>query len=128
MLDITIRANEEGGFDVICGDRLNDRLTFDEMLGTIACMTIPLNKAGTTLFPTKPIVTEPKVNWSAMPAWAKWVAMDEDGDWFWFSEMPNTDEGQWQHQSGCCGIIPAQGVPNFTGGWKDSLVERPKRS
>lgn len=29
-----------------------------------------------------------KPDWKDAPEWAKWVAMDDDGDWYWYEEEP----------------------------------------
>lgn len=33
-----------------------------------------------------------KPDWKDAPEWARFVAMDPDGNWFWFSEEPRWDE------------------------------------
>jgi len=75
----------------------------------------------------------PVVDWSVMPAWAKWVAMDEDGHWCWFSERPSFVEGgvRWflnSHKvsSRDFGLLPYDYLPTYTGDWKNSLVGRPE--
>lgn len=42
-----------------------------------------------------------KPSWSTAPEWAKWLAMDEDGVWFWFEFKPylNSD-GVWRSDGG----------------------------
>jgi len=65
----------------------------------------------------------PIVNWSAMPAWCNYVAMDEDGAWYAYIEEPDTDSHSWSNKSHCY-FIPKQYAPTFTGEWKDSLAER----
>lgn len=30
----------------------------------------------------------PPLPWDEAPEWARWAAMDEDGDWWWYSEEP----------------------------------------
>lgn len=73
----------------------------------------------------EPWTNKPVVNWAAMPAWAKWVAMDEDGHWWWFDKKPRELSTWWEEDGGYCGRIPVSHVPSFTGDWRDSLVERP---
>lgn len=29
-----------------------------------------------------------KPHWGDAPKWAKWLAQDSDGEWFWYSERP----------------------------------------
>lgn len=31
-------------------------------------------------------------NWSEAPIWANYLAMDLDGSWYWFEEMPIWDD------------------------------------
>lgn len=70
-------------------------------------------------------IDKPEVNWSAMPAWAEWVAMDFDGQWFWFKEQPDQGSKRWICD-GPFGPIPSSYTPTFSGDWKDSLVQRPQ--
>lgn len=67
----------------------------------------------------------PIVDWSVMPAWAKWVCVNEDGYWYWSAGKPElTPDGwmsEWQE-----GAIPEQFAPKYTGDWRNSLVERPE--
>lgn len=75
-----------------------------------------------------PWIERPIVDWSKMPAWANWVAMDENGEWFWYSEEPRLNQclTEWIPSGSDCGQIPPEYTPTFTGNWHDSLVERPK--
>ena len=41
MTDITIKQYDNGCFEVFQGDKSSDELSFDEMLGLIAALTIP---------------------------------------------------------------------------------------
>ena len=75
----------------------------------------------------------PVVDWPAMPAWARYVAQNEAGSWWWFSEKPkmvldrtiySDEEGIIEHG----GRIPAKYTPAYSGPWEDSLVERPAES
>lgn len=40
-----------------------------------------------------------QINWNDAPEWANYVAMDEDGDWFWFEDEPCVECGS-AHYSG----------------------------
>lgn len=68
-------------------------------------------------------IDKPEVDWSAMPRWAEWVAMDEDGKWIWFLGEPRKGAANW-----CCygvyGEIPHTYAPKWDGDWRDSLVRR----
>ena len=32
-----------------------------------------------------------KPNWKDAPEWAKWLARDKDGKWFWYETKPEPD-------------------------------------
>ena len=76
----------------------------------------------------------PVVDWSAMPAWARWVAQNEGGYWYWFSEKPEMvlDRTIYSDEEGILlkdgGRIPTEYTPAYSGPWEDSLVERPAES
>jgi hypothetical protein len=36
-----------------------------------------------------------KPDWKDAPAWAKWLAMDNDGTWFWYAEKPTLLSAFW---------------------------------
>lgn len=36
-----------------------------------------------------------KPDWNDAPEWAKWLAMDIDGEWFWFAEKPIKGNAAW---------------------------------
>lgn len=76
-------------------------------------------------------VDKPQVNWSIIPPWFNWVAMDEDGEWFAFVLSPSIELGaNWWGTSNSetikAMLIPGYYAPKWTGDWKLSLVERPK--
>lgn len=61
-----------------------------------------------------------KPNWEDAPEWAKWLAMDSDGQWTWFSNKPLKDHDYWDgYQKGQ--YLVAQGIC----GWNKSLEKRP---
>ena len=75
-------------------------------------------------------ITRPVVDWSVMPAWAKWVAQGYTG-WFWFTEKPTAQDDVESYcnteESGSeFGFIPEEHEPTYTGDWKNSLVGRPE--
>lgn len=38
-----------------------------------------------------------KPSWSDAPEWANWLAMDEDGRWYWFEHQPEyASDGVWR--------------------------------
>lgn len=38
-----------------------------------------------------------KPSWKDAPAWAKYLAMDENGGWFWFEEKPTFVHSVWKY-------------------------------
>lgn len=43
-----------------------------------------------------------KPDWDDAPKWAKWLAMDSDGDWYWYESSPTWDyvDSQWSYGAG----------------------------
>lgn len=61
---------------------------------------------------------------SLLPAWCnKAIAMDADGQWNCYEEIPNVglDENQWS-SDGNFNIIPDSHAPKWKGDWRDSLL------
>lgn len=73
-----------------------------------------------------------KPSWEDAPEWANYLAMDEDGDWYWFKFEPIMAE--WDGSEGW-DIDGPSGFSAFasTGGsilnlnWFDSLEYRPEK-
>jgi hypothetical protein len=42
-----------------------------------------------------------KPDWKDAPEWAKWLAMDEDGQWHWFDIEPALGHKMWYPVGGC---------------------------
>jgi hypothetical protein len=40
-----------------------------------------------------------KPDWMDAPDWANWLAMDEDGEWFWHESKPEFSPGDASHLS-----------------------------
>ena len=59
---------------------------------------------------------------AALPEWANWVAMDCENEWKWFAREPKPDHGYWW-STFAGGYIPDAFAPDWTGDWRDSLVE-----
>lgn len=36
-----------------------------------------------------------KPSWNDAPEWARWLARDDDGDWYWYESKPNWDRGMY---------------------------------
>jgi hypothetical protein len=70
-------------------------------------------------------IDKPVIDWSTMPAWAKFVAMDSDGCWFWYEKEPFIGEVRWQCNSEYYDGIPTKYAPKWDGDWRNSLTERP---
>ena len=68
----------------------------------------------------------PVVDWSVMPAWAKWVAVDKSGTWCWYTDEPSINDRHYVVDNGIYGTIPREHAPTYTGDWKNSLVGRPE--
>jgi hypothetical protein len=57
-------------------------------------------KQDTGLYP-KGLWPENRPQWKDAPKWAKWLALDDDGIWYWFDRLPEiswTPKGDYQ----CC--------------------------
>lgn len=57
--------------------------------------------------------------WSKAPPWAKYIAMDRDGVWFWHENEPTLGSRDWQSM----GQISFAGEDAFN--WKTTMEERP---
>lgn len=40
-----------------------------------------------------------KPNWDNAPAWANWLAMDSDGEWYWYEKQPIQNGNNWEINS-----------------------------
>lgn len=64
-----------------------------------------------------------KPNWKDAPEWANWLAMDDDGEWWWFELEPHIKNGRWwaalSGKDERCAL-------NNNAKWKDSLEKRPE--
>lgn len=36
-----------------------------------------------------------KPDWKDAPEWAQYLAMDENGEWYWYEQAPNARGGGW---------------------------------
>jgi len=70
-------------------------------------------------------IDKPVIDWSTMPAWAKFVAMDRSGVWFWYEKEPIIGESTWRPETDYHGEIPSEYAPKWDGDWRNSLIERP---
>jgi len=60
-----------------------------------------------------------KPDWKDAPEWAKWLAMDEDGSWYWYEKEPYSGDGEWYGAGGQLSHV------GQTISWEDSLTKRP---
>jgi len=58
-----------------------------------------------------------KPEWRHAPSWANYMAMDRNGEWFWFENEPKLDEAEniWR---------PNQGRNERAYHWKESTDRR----
>jgi hypothetical protein len=73
--------------------------------------------------------TKPSINWDYVSTEFKWMATDEDGQTYLFSEEPTRYGGcdYWDFHNGvrCIDASCWSSYVHGTCDWKDSLVERP---
>jgi len=69
-------------------------------------------------------IDKPVIDWSLMPAWAKFVAMDSGGVWLWYTHKPSLKH-VWCVIDGYFGKIPSEYAQKWDGDWRNSLIERP---
>lgn len=67
-------------------------------------------------------------DWSLAPDWAKWWAMDKDGDANWYALKPFVGIDYFQNQDSSAEHRAFLGTLNFgyTGDWRESLRMRPE--
>ena len=66
----------------------------------------------------------PLPSWDDAPEWAKWRAVDENGECIWFHKEPYHDHEEWLRQASRHEYVTA-GKGYDPTNWKDSLEERP---
>ncbi len=69
-----------------------------------------------------------KPDWKDAPEWAKWLAMDSDGEWHWYSHKPepNTTSECWLNPDAADGEPPrCQYAGRKTNEWVEMLEPRP---
>jgi hypothetical protein len=66
----------------------------------------------------------PRPDWADAPSWAKYLAMDSDGCWAWYSAEPRSrdvvGENYWDGDG--------KREIAFCHGWETTLEPRPKRN
>lgn len=61
-----------------------------------------------------------KPSWERAPLWANYLAMDADGDWYWFENEPDIEVIYWSCVTGRYELSPTRGQS-----WRNSLELRP---
>lgn len=63
-----------------------------------------------------------KPSWEKAPEWAKWLAMDESSEWFWFEFKPVKGHDAWfvKDKGRYCNAY------HVNEGWGETLERRPK--
>ncbi len=59
-----------------------------------------------------------KPDWKDAPSWARYLAMDYDGTWYFYENIPEDGSIAWLIT---CGKDRCAGISN----WRDTLEERP---
>ena len=62
-----------------------------------------------------------KPSWDDAPEWANYLAMDSDGEWYWFEKEPLIHDCVWMPSGG--GEILYSGIDGSS--WDRSLEPRP---
>jgi hypothetical protein len=68
------------------------------------------------------------IDWNDAPAWANWVTMDKDGEWYWWEKMPVVDSERscwWGKLNGNTDYYTTNSRARFR--WEDSLQQRPQQ-
>jgi hypothetical protein len=61
-----------------------------------------------------------KPNWKDAPEWANWLAMDNNGAWYWYEHKPDLKRVIW------ASMVESLDEEATVEGWQDTLEERPK--
>ena len=64
-------------------------------------------------------------DWRQVPLCCQYVAMDQSGEWFAYKDEPRVIFSVWNFDRYHIRIHPDHYPKNFTGDWKDSLMQRP---
>lgn len=62
------------------------------------------------------------INWKDAPEWANFVAMDDDGLWWWYENRPVQGDNEWKKAGGFF-LLAEDKSPS---GWEASLTGRPQ--
>lgn len=64
-----------------------------------------------------------KPDWKDAPKWARWLAQNMSGTWYWYEEKPEWVDGYWNAEEG---ELCRPAYPLYIDGTENSLEERPK--
>ena len=66
-------------------------------------------------------------DWSTTCPWFNYLAMDDSGEWFLYSNKPSLSAIFWTYDSSNidCTEVPKEYYPKWTGDWTKSLTKRP---
>jgi hypothetical protein len=72
---------------------------------------------------------EPEFDWSVLSPWFKYIAMDEDGAWWGYTQEPGQDSDCWRCSPDEVSHvrIPAEYAPKWLGKWEHSMTKRPAK-
>lgn len=65
-----------------------------------------------------------KPDWKDAPEWAQWLAMDEDGSWYWYAGKPFIILRYWECHSDS-NTEWTGSTPNYPVPWQGTLESRP---
>lgn len=70
--------------------------------------------------------TRVQVDWTKLPAWANWVAMDSPTTWVWFEDYGQDMMASWPENQGRMGTIPKEYSPVYRGDkpWGEVVCRR----
>ena len=63
-----------------------------------------------------------KPDWKDAPEWVKYLAMDEDGTWYWYGKEPIAHYNCWAVPN----EINSMQADIDTSNWRDTLEQRPE--
>jgi len=67
-----------------------------------------------------------KPEWKDAPPWAKWLAMDNNGDWWWYENEPvkNPTDNEWWNAIPGEGEVEMASAPLHNLNWEESKEKR----
>lgn len=64
-----------------------------------------------------------EIPWEALKPEVRWVARDDDGEWWGFESKPEALPGYWS--CGLCAILEIVAMPTGPTDWREAIAERP---